>query len=213
MQETQMLVYLAKDAFNDYADGISQLVKYCKIDTKKQGKNISEQRSFSRGYKRLFVNTRSKLRKLFDEESLQNLRTKSYIQTKTERALNLFADILSDQLIDATRSFNSTVETVLTYLPVDDDNVSEKISKKIADTILVSIRSDYFNAYASKNGIDIPGLVTGDNTISDRLNRLKIAIQTEDRYSDFRNSDGSIDNYLLNLLMSGYSHVQTIANE
>jgi len=65
-----MLVYLAKDAFNDYADGISQFVKYCKIDTKKQGKNISEQRDFERGYNRLFKNSRSKLYKLFDGESL-----------------------------------------------------------------------------------------------------------------------------------------------
>ena len=35
MFQAQMLVYAAKTEFDEYADGISQLVKYCKIDTKK----------------------------------------------------------------------------------------------------------------------------------------------------------------------------------
>lgn len=214
MYEAQMLVYAAKLDFDPYSDGISQLVKYCKIDTKKQGKNITEQRDFKRGYRRLFVNSTSKLRKLFDDESLQALRNQSYIKTKTELALNMFADILSDQLLDATKAFNQQIERVLMELPVEDDNVSQQLAKKVSDAILIDIRSGYFNVYASRNGVNIQELVSGNNTIYDRLNRIKIAIQTDDRYSDLRNSDGSIDNYLLNMLTSGYTHVQqTLINE
>ena len=208
MQQAQILVYLAKTELDEYSNAISQLVKYCKIDTKKQGKNISEQRDFMRGYNRLFRSPRSKLRKMFDETSLQNLRKFSYIETKTSKATNLFLDILRDQLIDATYSFNATVESVLVELPVEDDNVTEKLARKVSDTIMVSIRSGFFNNYANKNNIDIRGLVNGENAMYERLNRLKIAIQTEDRYAELRNQDGVIDNYLLNLLTSGYSHKQ-----
>jgi len=130
----------------------------------------------------------------------------SYIETKTTKALKMFSDILSDQLLDATRSFNNTVEFVLAELPVDDENISEKLAKKVSDTILVSVRSNFFNNYAEKIGTDIVGLVSGDNTIYDRLNKIKIAIQTNDRYAELKNPDGSIDNYLLNMLTSGYTH-------
>ena len=213
MYEAQMLVYAAKLDFDPYSDGISNLVKYCKIDTKKQGKNITEQRDFERGYRRLFVNQKSKLHRLFDDESLQALRQQSYIKTKTELALNMFSDILSDQLLDATRGFNAQVEEVIRELPIEDDNVSQKLAKKVSDSILVAIRSDYFNSYANRNGIDIGGLVSGNSTIYDRLNRLKVAIQTDDRYAELRNPDGSIDNYLLNMLTSGFTHTQVKVKE
>lgn len=213
MYEAQMLVYAAKLDFDPYSDGISQLVKYCKIDTKKQGKNISEQRDFKRGYRRLFVNNKSKLHRLFDDESLQALRHQSYIKTKTELALNMFSDILSDQLLDATRAFNGQVEDVIRELPVEDDEVSQQLAKKVSDAILVGVRSDYFNTYASRNNINIKGLVSGNNTIYDRLNKLKVAIQTDDKYAELRNPDGSIDNYLLNILTSGYTHKQVVLKE
>ena len=210
MFQAQMLVYAAKTEFDEYADGISQLVKYCKIDTKKQGKNIAEQRDFARGYRRLFDNRKSKLHLLFEESSLESLRRDSYIQTKTSNALRMFSQILSDQLIDATYQFNSQVEDVLRELPVDDDNVSQQLAKKVSDSILAAIRADYFNSYAGRNDINIKSLVSGNNTIYDRLNKIKIAIQTDDRYSVLRNGDGSIDNYLLNMLTSSYTHKQMI---
>ena len=160
--------------FDKYSEAISNLVKYCKIDTKKQGKSISEQRDFMRGYFNLFINSRSRLRRLFDETSLENLRSASYIKTKTELAIGLFRDILSSQLIDATNGFNTQCEAVLTELPVEEDEVGQQLSKKVADAILVSIRSDFFNQYANRWGINIRGLVNGSNTMYDRLNKLKI---------------------------------------
>ena len=143
---------------------------------------------------------------MFDDESLQALRHQSYIKTKTELAMNMFSDILSDQLLDATRAFNGQVEDVIRELPVEDDEVSQQLAKKVSDAILVGVRSDYFNTYASRNNINIKGLVSGNNTIYDRLNKLKVAIQTDDKYAELRNPDGSIDNYLLNILTSGYTH-------
>lgn len=213
MQELQMVVYAAKVEFDKYAESLSQLVKYCKIDTKKQGKTIAEQRDFMRGYNNLFYNQRSRLRNLFDTESLDRLRRDSYISNKTENATSMFRDILGAQLIEATGSFNDQCEGVLFELPVDDDNISQQLAKKVSDALLVAIRSDFFNAYAKRLGINIRNLVTGDNTIYDRLNKLKIDIQTKEEYEDMRNADGSIDNYLINMLTSGYVHKQSFSED
>ena len=213
MRDIQLLVYDAKTMFDKYSEAISNLVKYCKIDTKKQGKSISEQRDFMRGYFNLFINSRSRLRRLFDETSLENLRSASYIKTKTELAIGLFRDILSSQLIDATNGFNTQCEAVLTELPVEEDEVGQQLSKKVADAILVSIRSDFFNQYANRWGINIRGLVNGSNTMYDRLNKLKIDLQTKDEYQDLRNSDGSVDNYLLQMLTSGFTHKQSMTED
>lgn len=40
--EIQYLVYRAKDNFSPYEQQLSDLVKYSKIDTRKQGKNVTE---------------------------------------------------------------------------------------------------------------------------------------------------------------------------
>lgn len=209
MQDIQMLVYDAKLEFDQYSEALSQLVKYCKIDTKKQGKNISEQRDFMRGYNKLFNNPKSRIRKMFDSKSLKNLKDLSYIETKTNLAISLFEDILSAQLIDATPEFNRQCEFVSRYLPAEEDgDVSKDVMKKISDAILVKIRSDFFNKYAERHGIDIKGLVNGNNTIYDRLNKLKIDIATKEEYEDLRDGEGNIYNYLLNTLTNGFIHEQ-----
>ena len=41
--DLQMLVYEAFNQFEPYANALSSVVKYSKIDTKKQGKTITEQ--------------------------------------------------------------------------------------------------------------------------------------------------------------------------
>lgn len=213
MRELQLLMYAAKVDFDPYSDAISKLVKYCKIDTKKHGKNIAEQRSFVDGYQRLFINPKSKLRKLFDTQALDSLCYSSYIHTKTSLATKLFRDILSPQLIEATAGFNSICEQVVMDLPIEQDEVSQQTVKKVSDSVLTSIRSDFFNAYADRFGINIRNLVNGNNTIYDRLNRLKIDILTKEEYQDLRNADGSIDNYLIQMLTSGYMHKQAVTPE
>lgn len=213
MRELQLLMYAAKVDFDPYSDAISKLVKYCKIDTKKHGKNIAEQRSFVDGFMRLFVNSKSKLRKLFDGPALDSLCYSSYIYTKTSLATKLFRDILSPQLIEATTGFNGTCEYIIDNLPVEQDEISQQIVKKVSDSVLTSIRSGFFNAYADRFGINIRNLVNGNNTIYDRLNRLKIDILTKEEYQDLRNADGSIDNYLIQMLTSGYMHKQAVTPE
>ena len=54
--------------------------------------------------------------------------------------------------------------------------------------------------------INIKGLVSGNNTISDRLEDIRIKIMTDPTYSDMRSVDGSIKNYLLASLVQGFQY-------
>jgi len=53
-KEQQLLVYLAYLQFDKYANALSNLVKYSKIDTKKHGKSIVEQMIYQKGYAKTF---------------------------------------------------------------------------------------------------------------------------------------------------------------
>jgi len=66
------------------------------------------------------------------------------------------------------------------------------------------IRAGFFNTWAEKMGINIKGLVAGNNTISDRLEDIRIKIMTDPAYADMRAVDGSIKNYLLASLVQGF---------
>lgn len=100
--EVQLLVYYAKTQFEPYEKNLSDLVKYSKIDTKKQGKNVVEQTAYRDGVNDLFDIKNGKYG-LF--EDLKEYYTASYIQQKTDNALNLFEDILGEFTIESTRQF------------------------------------------------------------------------------------------------------------
>ncbi len=52
--DIQMAVYMAKQQLDPYAEALSDLVKYTKIDTKKQGKTVPEQMHYKKGFDDLF---------------------------------------------------------------------------------------------------------------------------------------------------------------
>lgn len=140
-KQTQALVYLAYLQFNPYAQSLASLVKYCKIDTKKQGKSLLEQLAFEEGYKELKEN------KLFEPKPLENLLNSSYINTKTELSINLMRDILGGQLLNGTQPVRNAVKTINNMLGRDnfqDDKLIKKISKSISSYIKSLIMNEYF---------------------------------------------------------------------
>jgi hypothetical protein len=79
---------------------LSNLVKYCKIDTKKQGKSIAEQLVWYEGYDDLFNNGETGA--LFNRASLLKLRDESYVGVKTENAINATKHIIEGQFFSGS---------------------------------------------------------------------------------------------------------------
>ena len=203
--EVQYLVYRAKDKFSPYEQQLSDLVKYSKIDTRKQGKNVTEQAAYREGVDRLF-NLPGNDYGLF--EDLSSYYNDSYIKDKTNNALDLFMDIMGSFTIESTKQFQVQVDNVLHQ--IGEDNASADMRKTVSKQIMNYIRAGFFNTWAEKMGINIKGLVTGNNTISDRLEDIRIKIMTDPAYADMRAIDGSIKNYLLASLVQGFQYKENL---
>ena len=217
-EDYQALVYLADKAFEKPAQAISDLVQYSKIDTKKQGKSVSEQIAYAKGVAKVFgdqellyriyggdkqINGKPPVDRdtsMFDKESIQRLYTESFIKDKTHKAIITFMDVMRGQVLEACPGFQRIVVGIAEYLGHTDTYSLQKIS----DAVQGKIKASFINDYATKNGINIPDLVSGNNSIYDRLNRIQIAITTDPKYSDMRDANGEIKNPLLKLLAADY---------
>lgn len=206
--DVQMLVYIAKQQFDPYSQALSDLVKYSKIDTKKQGNNIVDQYQYEQGFKRVFLTPDSAVGKLFDRKSLTDMCMKSYIYTKTMNAIGMFRKVLSDQLIQANEQFNQQIFNkggFIEYIGREENATSDLITKVI-NSALALIKSKYINNYAKHIGTNIKDLVSGNNTIYDRLLALKVKIKSDPNYSELLDEDGEILNPLLKSLVSGNTY-------
>ena len=144
----QAAVYLAYKQFDKYANALSNLVKYCKIDTKKHGKSLAEQLVWYEGYNDLFNN--GETGELFNSAALQELKEFSYIGVKTENAIKATKQIIGGQFFSGSRQFIKAVENLSKL--VGNEHRYETVSFVEAATkaISASIKSEYFNYYVNK---------------------------------------------------------------
>ena len=65
---------------------------------------------------------------------------------------------------------------LLTILNKNQEQRTPELIQKCTDAMLSWIKSKYVNMYANARGINIKGLITGNNTIYDKLLKLKLDI-------------------------------------
>jgi hypothetical protein len=144
---------------------------------------------------------------LFDAESLKRLNEGSYIKTKTENSLSMHTQIMSDITIKGTSSFQREIERIL-YVTGNSDSLDTDLYNTVANAIMGYIRSKFFFdetiGYCKKHEINPKSLVSGNNTMRERLIKLKQQLQYSPNYADLRDSNGEIKNYLLKVLIPGY---------
>lgn len=148
----QAHVYLAWRAFDKYAYALSTLVKYCKIDTKKQGKSIAEQYLYTLGYRDLFgyvdedgnAQNPGDVGKLFEPEGLKHLKDDSYVGRKTENAVNETQQILKPYFISATTRFQNTLTDLLQNTGHFGTQTNPKTVSAMSNAIMSAIKSKYF---------------------------------------------------------------------
>lgn len=126
---------------------------------------------------------------------------RSFIKQKTHDAIKSFLNIMDGQVFEATKGFRIVVDNIAAMLGKKDATSIQKISNAVA----AKIKANIINKYAEDNNIDIPGLVTGNMTIYDRLNILKCEIHTNPQYSYLLDGTGEIKNPLLKLLIADKS--------
>lgn len=204
--DVQMIVVAANSQLKPYAEALSKLVQHTKIDTKKQGKNLIEQRKYLQGVSDLFDSTQmSDDRLLFDTETLDRLYTDSYIQHQTKLATDTFRQIMANQMIEATYKFVTDVDRVLKT--IGNPGTDPKVLNAVQKGIMAKIKSKFFfgqDGYCERHKINPRSLVAGKNTMYDKLLTVKAMLVNDPKYKDLLDRrSGEPSNYLLRALVSG----------
>lgn len=202
--EHQLLYYLAYLQFSNYANAMSSLVTYSKIDTKGHGKSVIEQLVYDQGFNNVYDITRDS--NLFDPVSLNHMLVDSYIQKKTRNAIDSVKNILADQFIESSPAFLGSVNQILKAIG-RSESLSASLVEKVSQALSAAIKSQFFNEEYIPSITNDPNymrnLVTGNNTIYDRFARLQAAIYSDPNYSELLGPDGQIANRLLQMLVPG----------
>ena len=198
-RELQAYVYIAKQQFEVYAQAMSDIVTYTKIDTKKQGKNFQEQRNYRRAYNRIhdaFKEARENntIPNTMFDENLERMLDDSFIDTKTHNGTELLPMVMGDLMIHMTDTFQDAVDHICEII----NNRTNKTKGAVNRALLSYIKQKCMNRYMNENNIDFRSMISGSNTLSARIDALKrkMLADTTGKYSDFV-VNGIITNTLL----------------
>lgn len=157
LKSRQLGIYLAYVQFSKYANALANLVKYCKIDTKKHGKSAAEQLVYKEGFDELFefatdedgvLIKKGDVGALFEPAGLLDLVEHSYIGTKTRNAISLTKVILGGQFMSSTTGFIQMLRQLNTM--AGNTSLSVSFVQSAQKALSAAIKSQFFNDYASR---------------------------------------------------------------
>lgn len=157
LKSRQLGIYLAYVQFSKYANALENLVKYCKIDTKKHGKSAAEQLVYKEGFDELFefatdedgvLIKKGDVSALFEPAGLLDLVEHSYVGTKTRNAISLTKVILGGQFMSSTTGFIQMLRQLNTM--AGNTSLSVSFVQSAQKALSAAIKSEFFNDYASR---------------------------------------------------------------
>lgn len=215
IQNIQMQVLVAYKSLNSYERGLSKLVQYTKIDTRKHGKNLIQIRRYLQNYTDMITKADDDA-SVFDKRSLHNLVDKTWIDYKTKNAIQLPFQILGGLTYNANDMFISQILQFADILNVQNDDVGEKLMTDLSRAAITAIKVNYIVNYAKtyedgwaikpKTDVDIAKLFTSSNALSKRLNRLLDQVRNNPKYQRLEN------NYLLQSISAEFEEDSIIVD-
>lgn len=157
LKSRQLGIYLAYVQFSKYANALANLVKYCKIDTKKHGKSAAEQLVYKEGFDELFefatdedgvLIKKGNVCALFEPAGLLDLVEHSYVGTKTRNAISLTKAVLGKQFMSSTPGFIRMLRQLNTM--AGNTSLSVSFVQSAQKALSAAIKSQFFNDYVSR---------------------------------------------------------------
>lgn len=182
ISEIQQMIYIASKEFEKYAQGLSDLVQYTKIDTKKQGINYQDQQQYLAKYNNLKQST------LFNS-NIEQMLNDSYIDDKTYYGTEFIPMVLGDQMIHMQKSFEQQRDEILSIL----NNKSKATRTAVNNAMMCYIKQkafnyafqDYVDKYNKKHGTNHTiysywkQLIVGNRTLAKRITMLQRLLQSD----------------------------------
>lgn len=197
-RQLQGYVFIAKKLFDEYADALGDMVQSTKIDTKNHGINYMEQKRYKDRYNEL---------KKYDENLFDNLRPmleESFIDYKTNNAIDLLKDILGEQMIHFTDQFFSIQDKIAQIMNARSDDSM----RAIQNSMLAYIKQKCMNAVMEDLNTDFNSLIRGTNSLSNRIEALKhkMLANPTGEYSFFVSNGVFTNSILANITPVPYIH-------
>jgi len=185
-RELQAYIFIAKKQFDIYANSLSALVHSTKIDTKKHGISYIEQNEYLKKYSALYSKTVNGQNKMFNS-NLINMLYDSYIDQKTNDAIEILPKILKGFVVTSTDNFIHIVDRIAS----ETKNFNVEAKQRISSALLIYIKQKCMNTCMSNAGVSATSLITGGKSIAARLAYIKNKINNSDEFIEYRG------NYLL----------------
>ncbi len=190
----QIYIYYAFKELSKYAQSMSDLVKYSKIDTKRMGNSFAEQRVYDIGMEDLTVDP------LFGAGEVRRFYNETFLQTKRENSIHFGNKLFENQLIRNTQAFLDVQDLILDKIN-RRTTANAKILKPIIGSMQAAIKSQFFNQKMQELGLTAKDLLYGENSMASRLVDIKQKIYSG-KLKGYLNPDGTLNNTLLNFLIS-----------
>ena len=182
VSEIQQMIYIASKEFEKYAQGLSDLVQYTKIDTKKQGINYQDQQQYLAKYNNLKQST------LFNS-NIEQMLNDSYIDEKTYYGTEFIPMVLGNQMIHMQKSFEQQRDEILSIL----NNKSKATRTAVSNAMICYIKQkafnyafqDYVDKYNKEHGTNHTiysywkQLIVGNRTLAKRITMLQRLLQSD----------------------------------
>lgn len=182
VSEIQQMIYIASKEFEKYAQGLSDLVQYTKIDTKKQGINYQDQQQYLAKYNNLKQST------LFNS-NIEQMLNDSYINDKTNYGTKFIPMVLGNQMIHMQKSFEQQRDEILSIL----NNKSKATRTAVNNAMMCYIKQkafnyafqDYVDKYNKEHGTNHTiysywkQLIVGNRTLAKRITMLQRLLQSD----------------------------------
>lgn len=184
----QIIIYEYFRDLQSYSKALSNLVLAAQVDTGKMGKNQAELI--------LSLHAIEDIMKDNHFTNVDDVFNNTFLGKKLNNSTGLLFDLLRNEMIDFSSGFlkmvNKFGELSNTYFDKKTNNINKYIPE-----LKFAMQSEFFNEYIKENNIDLKDLFYGDNTIVDRIDRIRSQALSGVKYQDLS------DNMLLRMLIPG----------
>lgn len=186
----QVIIFEYFRDIQDYSKSLSNLVLASRVDTGKMGKNEAE----------LTLSLHS-IEKIMDDPHFVNVKdvyNNTFLSRKLKNSTGLLFDLLKNEMLEFTTGFRQMVDLFGrlsdTYYDRNTKNINQYMSE-----LKFAMQAEFFNEYCRQNNINLKDLFYGDNTIVDRVNKVRNQALSGTKYIDLA------DNVLLKMLIPSVS--------
>ena len=184
----QVIIYEYFTDIQNYSKALSNMVLASQVDTGKMGKNQAE-----------LILSLHNIERMMDDPHFTNAEdvyNKTFLGRKLNNSTGLLFDLLKNEMIEFSPGFlkmvNKFGELSNTYYDRKSNNITKYMSE-----MKFAMQAEFFNEYCKQNNINLKDMFYGNNTIVDRVDRLRNQILTGTRYLELS------DNMLLKMLIPG----------